>query len=218
MLLLSLALAAPAGALTLPFTEEFATDNADWKDGGGFDLTWNATGGPDGGSYASGNFSFQPFPPDEPITLARAQDEFGSSGGAFEGDWIANNVLTLSVFFRHDLPFPVSPFARLTQTGNFPGAIAIFPGAVLPNTWTPLTFDVSAGSPFVVYPEGGSYASIFGAIAHVQFGVETPPALAGSPVVYEFGIDKVSIVPEPGTAAMIGLALVGIAVSGRREH
>ena len=57
--LLSLALlAAVAGAIsqsafaTVPYTENFTTDAANWRDGAGAaSATWVASGGPDGSSY-----------------------------------------------------------------------------------------------------------------------------------------------------------------------
>src|SRR5690606_7835694 len=53
--------AGSASALTLPFTEDFASDVSGWEDAGNAPLTWNEAGGPDGSSYASTTFSYLGF-------------------------------------------------------------------------------------------------------------------------------------------------------------
>ena len=208
--------AGPGLSATVPFSEEFAADASNWYDAGSTGpLSWVAAGGPDGSAYASGAINFAPFIPGDTLTAVRAQDEFGSSGGAFEGSYIVEGVLALSVFVRHDAPVPLNVFTRLSGPANFPGAIAVAFAPVLPNTWTELVFDLTATSPQLVSFEGSSYAAVFGDIGHVQIGVEVPAALAGLDVDYDFQIDRVSLVPEPTTAAMLALGLLGVALAGR---
>ena len=50
-----------ASALTVPFTEDFASNVAGWRDNASNALTFASTGGPDGGSYASGQFNYLGF-------------------------------------------------------------------------------------------------------------------------------------------------------------
>ncbi len=208
--------AAPALSATIPFTEGFDADASNWYDAGSTGpLSWVPAGGPDGSAYASGSFNFAPFIAGDTLSAARAQDEFGSSGGAFEGNYIVEGVLSLSVFVRHDAPVPLNVFSRLSGPANFPGAIAIAFVPVLPNTWTEIVFDLTVSSPHLVSFEGSSYAAVFSNVGHVQFGVEVPALLAGSDVDYDFQIDGVSLVPEPTTAGMMVLGLFGIALAGR---
>ena len=51
---------APSIALgvIVPFTEEFATDGANWRDNANAPVTWSANGGPEDSSYASAGFNF----------------------------------------------------------------------------------------------------------------------------------------------------------------
>ena len=220
-LLWTFAIALPAQSATIPFTEDFTTDSSNWYDQGSTGpLDWVPTGGPDGGSYASGPLDFSPFVvPGDTTSAVRAQDEFGSSGGAFEGNYIAENVLSVSVFVRHNAPVPLSTFARFSPPTNFPGGIAIAFAPVLPNVWTELTFVVTEGSPQLVSFEGSTYPAVFSNVGHVQFGVEVPAPLLGSPTLYTFDIDKVSIagipVPEPSTASLLALGVLGACLRGR---
>ena len=81
-----------AHASVVGFTERFVSNSASWRNSNGAaDLAWFASGGPAGGSYASSTFNLSVttaggFPP----TVIRAQQGYGSSGGAFAGNWIAD--------------------------------------------------------------------------------------------------------------------------------
>src|SRR5262249_44276027 len=81
------AVAAP----TVPFTEDFTTDTANWKNNGNADLTFFANGGPGNSSYVSTSFAFASAFGDQ-IALFRGQSGFNSSGGAFNGNWLTEGV------------------------------------------------------------------------------------------------------------------------------
>ena len=61
----------PAGALELPFTEDFDADVANWVNfNSSALLDFNASGGPDGSSYASGGINFVNLEEgDDPVVL-----------------------------------------------------------------------------------------------------------------------------------------------------
>jgi len=59
--LAALAVALPASAVTVPFTEDFVSDVAGWEDSVSDPLTFVGSGGPDGSSHASGQFNFNGF-------------------------------------------------------------------------------------------------------------------------------------------------------------
>jgi hypothetical protein len=151
--------------------------------------------------------------------LFRAQDEFNSSGRAFEGNWIAQGVGRFSAFVRHNAPLPLSYFARFSAPANFPGGTAVKFAPVPPNTWTQLNFDIRATNPEFVTFEGTSFGAVFSNIGHIQLGVSGPAALANNPTVFTFDIDKASIamlVPEPATT--IALVIAGATLlCGRRQ-
>lgn len=201
-----------AAAVDVPFSEGFAADAAGWTDSGNIAfLTHEATGGPDGGAYASTQFAFDSGggAGGTSAVLFRGQDEFSASGGAFVGDWDGNGVRRLTAQVRHDTPVPLLYFARVSGPLNFPGSVAVAFAPVPPNQWTTLQFDVSPSSPQLVSFEGSDYATVFSDVGHVQFGVSIPDALATDATVYTFGLDNVSIdIPEPGSFMLLALACV----------
>lgn len=219
-----LAAASAASALTVPFTEEFATDGANWRDRAMSPVTWNSTGGPDGGSYASMSTTFTSNIAGDNVVLFRAQEEFNSSGNAFVGDWAGSGVRMVTAYVRHDAGAPLSFFARITPPANFPGAIAVQFGPVPSGTWTLIAIPVLEDGPNLIF-EGGDYATIFGAVGHLQFGTTVPAALAGSATPITFELDKPSIrdtsipaVSEWGLAAMtLGLMSFGTIALRRKS-
>lgn len=198
------------------FTETFET-TANWMDGQSppAPVELVVSGGPDGSSYISTDFSFEFFPDGSGMgggqpapVIFRGQDEFGSSSGAFEGDWITSNVDQLTFSFRHNLPSPANVFARFSGPSNFPGALFVEFAPSFPNQWTEITVDIEENS-FISF-EGTDFASVFSNVGHVQFGVSVPLGLGGTPDVYTFDVDNVSVttIPEPAC----GLALCGMTI------
>lgn len=215
--LFTLTLASPALAQPqIPFTEDFVTDSANWRDAVGVGvLDWLANGGPDGGAFAQGPFNFVASQPDDTPVILRAHDSFGSSGGAFTGNWINAGVTLLSAQVRHNATVPLTYFVRLVGPNNFPGAVAINFAPAPPNQWTEISFVIDENSPQFVTFEGSDFATIFSDIANIQFGVSVPPALSGVNQEFAFDVDKVTIVPEPAMIALLGL---GALVLARRRH
>lgn len=194
----------PARATIVPFTEDFSSGTANWRDSGGVTgLAWSATGGPDGGSYASGRFNFISSSPSSTPAIFRAHDAYDSSGDAFVGNWIADDVDLFSVSVRHDAPTALTFFTRFAPSANFPGAAAFNLTSVPPNTWTTLAFPINAGNPLFQYEGPGvTFNSVFSNIGNVQIGVATG-SLSGVDQAYTFDVDKASITPEPATACLL---------------
>ncbi len=193
-----------APAATVPFTEDFTSGVSNWRDAAGLDaLSWLAAGGRDGGSYVSTSYLVPQPPPALGAILFRAQDEFGSSGGAFEGNWIADGVSEFSFFIRHDAPLPLGVFARFAGPANFPGAAGVAFTPVLPNSWTQIVIPISPSSPNI-FLEGVPYDQVFSNIGHVQIGISPTAELAGLTITVD--LDKVSIVPGPGALAIVAAA------------
>jgi hypothetical protein len=209
---------APAAshAATVPFTEDFTTTVSNWADNSAMNLLNHvASGGPDGGSYASASTALA----GTSMVLFRAQDEFNSSGHALEGSWVAHGVAEFSAFVRHNVPVPLNYFARFSGPGNFPGGTAVKFAPVLPGAWTQLKFIINPGNPEFVTFEGSSFNTVFSNVGHVQLGVNVPAALAGNATPYTFDIDKASIagqVPEPSGLLTSVIAGIGLMLRPRR--
>lgn len=204
-----------AAAMSLPlnlsaqvatFTENFDSGTSDWRDAAGGALTFNASGGPDGSSFVSTSFNFAASSDGDTPVLFRAQDEFGSSGGAFEGNWITSGVNEFSVFVRHDLAAPVNFFARFSGPLNFPGTTAVAFAPVFANTWTEITFAIDPLNPAFVTFEGSDFNTIFSNVGHVQIGISVPTGFGGTGASLNIDIDQasVNVVPEPTSLALLG--------------
>ena len=109
------------------FTENFDTNDANWRDTATGAVDYVTTGGPGGAgdAYISVTQNFELLADDDTVVLFRAQDEFGSSGGAFEGNYLTSNTGLFSVQVRHDAAIPLNFFARFSSPFNFPGATAV---------------------------------------------------------------------------------------------
>ena len=209
-----LVLVAAAGvqAAVVPFTEDFTAGSANWKfDPAGLtDSTWVPAGGPDASAYISQDFNFLNSGSGDTPAFFRAQDDFDSSGDAFVGDWISQGVTQFSMWVRHNAPEPVTFFTRFATPGNFPGADAVEFVPVAPNTWTLITFEISAAATNIVYEGPAStFESVFGDVGNVQIGAFVSDTMAGIDQTYTFDLDQASIVPEPATLSLMGLVLLG---------
>ncbi len=215
--------AASAHAVTVPFTESFATTAENWAtDSGGTPATWNAAGGPSGGTFISrlgtpGDI-FIPGPGFIGPTIFRGQDGFNSSGDAFVGDWITDGVGVFSVDFFHDHTSSLNVSVRFADPSNNPGASSV-DFLVPASTWTKLTVPiVDSTTSFQSYgslgavPDATSFAAIFDNIGNIQIGLAAGQVGTGLPGSVTLGIANPTIapVPEPGTwAVLAGAAVFG---------
>ena len=206
-------------AVVNPFTETYAADTAGWRDGLLTSaLSYAPAGSHDGSSYASGMFNFVNNVAGDNPALIQGRDEFGFSGGAFVGDWVAAGVTEFSAWVRHDAPEPLTYFVRFSGPANFPGAAAISFVPVMPNTWTQLTIAIDPSNPQFVTFEGTDFSTVFTAnamngftgIGHVQIGASVSATLAGVDQAYTFDVDDVAIAPAPGVLALLGLSAAGL--------
>lgn len=219
-------LAAPASALTVPFTENYSADAQGWVAGNFGALAWNAAGGPDGSSYVSTVFNYQSNNTGDNPAVFRGQDEFAASGHAFEGNWVAGRVGTFSVYVRHDAGVPLTIFTRFASPVNFPGAAGVAFAPVPSGVWTQVTIPVHFGSPNLVTFEGTSYGAVFPNIGHLQIGATVPASLAHVNQDITFSLDQpmitanlVPAVSEWGIASLGLTVLVAgtLALRGNRE-
>jgi len=186
--------ATAAVAAEVPFTEDFNNDSANWYNNpGNAPLEWSGSGGPDGGAHVYTTFNFVNAREGDIPALFRAQDEFNSSGGAFEGNWITDGVEVFTAFVRHDAPAPATFFTRFSQPANFPGGVAIVFQPVPPGTWTKIEIPIRADNPQFVTFEGSDFETVFSNIGHVQIGIQVSKGLEGINDDFFFDLDKPTI-------------------------
>lgn len=206
-----------AMATEVPFTEDFDNDSANWFNSAGTaPLDFVPSGGPDGGSFAAGTFNFVSSAPNDTPAMFRAQDEFGSSGGAFEGDWITDGVTELSYWVRQDTGVPLTFFTRFAGPANTPGANSINFIPVPSGVWTQITVPIP--DPDFIFEGPFTFEDVFSNIGHLQPGIVVPDDLAFLDETFTFGIDKVAIVPEPATCVLLASGVLAGAWRTRRRR
>jgi len=215
---------------TTIFTEDFNGSSANWANFNSSDpLTYFATGGPDGGSYASGPRTFNNLTPGNTTIMLRArhEDPWNSSNDGFKRDWLADGVGEVNLFVRHDYTLELLTYImRVATEDNQHGRVYQAIGSAIPGgQWTPITFDVSADSAGLLSDEGNTYASVFSQIGYVTIGVFVPSGLPTNPngsinsaTVFNFDVDKVGIAtPEPVSAVLGLVGLLGSGLTIRRR-
>ena len=191
------------------FTEDFDSDNSNWGDPLSQSLTFVPTDGAPGASpgHVSTSFAFSSADPMFGATLFRGQSNLGSSDGAFVGNYLGDNVVTLSSFVRHNAPTPVTFSSRFASPFNFPGALAVNFAPVLPNVWTELLVTIDPSNPAFVSFEGSDFDTVFSNIGNIQIASSVPDGFADNDTLFTFELDNVTVsVPEPSSAI---LALLG---------
>jgi hypothetical protein len=219
--------ATDASAGTFPFAEDFVTSNANWKFNTATILGYAPAGGPDSSGYVTHTLAFSSASATSQ-TLFRAHADFNSSNQLYAGNWLTEGVFEVTAFVRHNAPQPLNFRARFASPFNFPGASALLPTAVSPNTWTKVAFEIDPNSeqyhqlgpdPMNDQFEGSNFNEIFANIGNIQIGVGIPAALRGGSTPYTFDLDqvRVNIVPEPA-AGLLAAAGGGMALAIARRR
>lgn len=213
--LLASLIGSSVAAVSFPFTEDFSAGSAGWEDSAGAALLGESSGGPDGGSYVATFFNYFGFtsPFGGGPVIFRANDSDAASGDAFVGDWIASGVQTLTLFVRHDAPEELTWFMRVANSFNFPGAVIAGTQSVPPGVWTQLSFTIDPLSPLCI-GETVSCTQALQNVGNLQFGTDAPLALTTTNTAFRLEIDKVSLVPEPATLALLIAGLASLAAPG----
>jgi hypothetical protein len=217
---MAVAVSAPgaASALTVPFAEDFAANVSGWEDNAQNPLGFVASGGPDGGSYATASFNYFGFsnPFGGGPVIFRANDSDNASADAFVGNWLTGGVTQVSAWVRHDTGEDLTFFLRIATGFNFPGAVIGSDQVVESGVWTLVTWAIDPDDPLCV-GETVTCAAALANVGNVQIGTSAPGSLTGLDQAFAIDLDEVSIVPEPGTLLLAGCGLLGLAAHGRRR-
>ena len=192
-----------------PFAEDFLAGASGWVEADAITApTFVPGGGPDSpaDSFISTTHNFVNDSGSSTPILFQGSDVLATSGGAFDGDYIAAGVNQISFNIRHFASAPLSMYYRVAPQFG-PGFVAVDFAPVLPGQWTTITLDLSPTSPNLI-PEGTVYADIFSNVQLFQIGVAFP-SIAGTDAPFEFQLDDVTLAPTPATALLLaGLPLV----------
>ena len=206
--------ASGALAVTNPFSESFDASSANWSSASAFtSMTHVASGGVANTGYASNaGVSFTGQAAGAQPILARAQSNFNSSNNEFFGNWITSGVSELSLSVRHNVATPVTFFVRFAPAAG-PGAVAVIPGVVQPNTWTPISLAITQATPFIY--EGTNFQVAFSDVSRIQIGVLVDETIANQAGPFAFGVDGAAITPAPGAMGILGA--LGLLAARRRR-
>jgi hypothetical protein len=207
---------APADAAVIGFHESFAAGAANWRGATSTTLlSWSQTGGPLDHAFVSSAFNLAATQAGGiPSTLIRASASAGSSSLAYAGNWAAEGVTGVNFWFRHDLADSIGLTLRVASPQNYPGASAFDGVLIAPNVWTLVSFDLRPEGGEWISFEGTTYATALSNVGNMQVGFNVPASLAGQNITGHFDMTGFSIVPGPGTLAL--LALGGV-ISRRRR-
>jgi len=199
-----------ASASVTPFTETFSNDPSDWTSSNRGALSWFSTGALDGSSYVSGSADLNTAGPFG-LTLLRGEADDMASGGAFVGNYLTSGITTIEFDIRHNAGIDLDIAIRLASPTNMQG-IAVQTGyLVASGEWTHVSFDLSFGNPLLSLegpPSLAFYEQSMSSIGNLQVSTIRPDGLQ-TPLVADFDLDNVQITPTPGSAALLGLGMLG---------
>lgn len=210
------AFALPAAASVTSFTETFATDASNWTSGDNSALNWFSTGALDGSSYASSTLDLNTAGPFG-LTLLRGQANTNASNGAFVGDYLSSGINRLEFDFRHDAGQDLNIALRVSTPMNFPGFAVELNESVASGEWVTLSFDLFFGNPLITFegpPSPEAFASVMNNVGNLQISANRPDGLT-TPLLANFDVDNVRIVPAPSALGMLSVA--GLIATRRRR-
>ena len=201
-----IAFAANSHALNNPYTETFATNNANWLTGTSTSAPWFSSGGVGNSGYigTTGTISTNGFGP----IVFRGNATSDASGDAFVGNWLAGGVTLFTAFVRHDAPVSLNFYIRF-DAGSGAGASSN-PIEVSTGVWTelniPIVNSLGTNGVFQSYGAAGTnFGLIFSNIQNVQIALASTQDPTTIDQTYNIGLDNVSVVPEPNTVGLLGL-------------
>jgi hypothetical protein len=176
------------------FTETFSAGPENWRTTDSITpLAWTATGGPSGhaDAYAANtNVTFTGLVDGQSRLAIRGHASFGTSGGAFAGNWLTSGVTAFSIDVRHNLGAAALIGLRIAAPANSPGA-SIEPNLRLPSgEWGRLIVPIDPANPGFITFGAGSFSNVFTSVGNVQVLLYAPEGFGGAPGPYTLDIDN----------------------------
>ncbi|MEX0876510.1 MAG: hypothetical protein WD114_03530 [Phycisphaerales bacterium] len=198
------------------FTETFENGANGWLQGSFTAPAFNASGALDGSAYITATADLNSAGPFG-MTVFRGHDEFDASGDAFVGDYLAGGIDRITFDFRHNAGQDLGIALRVAQSANFPAFAVELAEPVASGEWTTLSFDLSFFNPLLTIegaPTPQAFNEIMEAVGNIQISADRPDGL-DTPLVVDFDLDNVSIVPAPASIAILSVG--GLMIPRRRR-
>lgn len=213
-------MAATSSAQIVDFVETFDNGSADFSDFGDNPATF-VPASPDSSAFISTFNDFADGFIFLTTTRVENQNGFLPSGGAFFGDFIADEVTSVLFDIRHDFDQSLDFNIRIAPSDNFPGAFLLDPITIEPGSeFQEFNIDVQPGNfSFEVAPGPGVFESIFSDVQNFQLFALLPGGVSSG--TFQVDIDNFEIntadVPEPSSSMVLTLAMMGLSISRRRS-
>ena len=208
-------------AVSLPFTEGFDSGASNWLNGGFQTPNYASSGGLFNSGYISTSATIDTtgFGP----IVFRGNNSTSASDKAFVGDWLLAGVSEFSAYVWHNAPVALNFYARFDKGSG--SAASSNNHLVAPSTWTLLQIPIinSLGTTGQVFQSYGAatspsgFSTIFNSINNVQIALGASQDSSTHGQTYTVRLDGVSIVPEPRTGILMGIAAIALAL-GRRNR
>jgi hypothetical protein len=217
--LAALAPVASRAAVTVPFLEDFTSNERNWENNANAPLDFVLTGGPDDGSYVTTEFSYFGFvsPFGGGPVIFRATGDDNPSGNAFKGDWIAAGVAEVRFWVRHDTGQDLVYFARFATSFNFPGVVFDDEETVPSGVWTQVSIPIDPDDPACQLEGVKTCAEGLSNVGNFQIGTDAPDPLPATNEEFQLDLDKVELVaaPEPAHALLVAVGALTMAAARR---
>jgi hypothetical protein len=188
------------------FTETFTTNSANWRITDSITpMAWVSSGGPAGAAdaYASNtNVTFIGLADGASRLAVRGHASFGTSGGAFVGNWLTSGVYAFSIDVRHNLGVPALIGLRIAAPANSPGA-SIEPTLFLPSDeWGTLVVPIHPANPGFISFGAGSFTGVFSSVGNLQVLLYAPTGFGGAAGPFTLDLDNPAV-HTPGAGAIV---------------
>jgi hypothetical protein len=213
LVLAGLVLAGPAAAITLGQVDDFQTNKGDW---GPASAVRTANGGPEGDGDSF--LKYTSTGTEGPGNRAAVRSDI--DGVDWAGNYVSAGVSAISLDVANNKGGDVDLNLRLTigtGTGSSPRtngtwyttsvAVSVPVGA----DWANLEFDLTDAAMSLIQGQGtDSLSDVLAGVTQIRFISAESLTNRGDSIAATMSFDNITAIPEPSTALLLGLGLLGL--------